>query len=162
MNNSTRPIASVLWLLLFLFILRVIGQMFVAAGWQGFLPPMEEWYSGLISYPWLVVSQIVIIILYGKVRADAAFPALTIGAPVYASITAGAVQTAQPSGVDDVIRIVGYGNTADEMFFCLQKIRQFLFKILYPIFANHFHSRLNNLVRLLYTYAFCHGDQGHL
>ena len=70
MNNSTRPIASVLWLLLFLFILGVIGQMFVAAGWQGFLPPMEEWYSGLISYPWLVVSQIVIIILYGKVCLD--------------------------------------------------------------------------------------------
>jgi hypothetical protein len=55
------------------------------------------------------------VLRYGKIRADAVFPALTIGAPVYLSTTAGAVQTAQPSGVDDVIRIVGYGITADEM-----------------------------------------------
>lgn len=58
------------------------------------------------------------ILTYGKIRADAKFPALTVGAPVYISITAGAVQTAQPSGTDDVIRIVGYGNTGDELFFC--------------------------------------------
>lgn len=57
------------------------------------------------------------ILLYGKIRADAKFPALTIAAPVYISTTAGAVQTAQPSGTDDVIRIIGYGNTADELFF---------------------------------------------
>ncbi len=57
------------------------------------------------------------ILLWGKVRADAAFPALTISAPVYVGTTAGDVQTAQPSGSDDVIRIIGYGNTADELFF---------------------------------------------
>lgn len=55
------------------------------------------------------------IMYIGKVRADSLFPTLTIGAPVYLSTTAGAVQVAQPSGTDDVIRIVGYGNTADEM-----------------------------------------------
>lgn len=59
-----------------------------------------------------------VILTYGNVRADSAFPTLTIGAPVYVSTTAGDVQTAQPSGTDDVIRIVGYGNTADELFFC--------------------------------------------
>lgn len=58
------------------------------------------------------------ILLWGKIRADAAFPTLTIGAPAYVSTTAGDIQTAQPSGTDDVIRIVGYGNTADELFFC--------------------------------------------
>jgi hypothetical protein len=57
------------------------------------------------------------ILLYGKIRADAAFPSLTVGAPVYISTTAGDIQTAQPSGTDDVIRIIGYGNTADELFF---------------------------------------------
>lgn len=51
----------------------------------------------------------------GKIRADANFPALTVGAPVYISTGAGDVQTAQPSATDDVIRIVGYGNTGDEM-----------------------------------------------
>lgn len=57
------------------------------------------------------------ILLYGKVRADAAFPALTIGAPVYVGTTAGDVQTAQPSGTDDVIRVVGFGLTADVLLF---------------------------------------------
>ena len=58
------------------------------------------------------------ILLYGKVRADAALPALTIGAPAFASTTAGDVQTTAPSGTADIIRVVGYGNTADELFFC--------------------------------------------
>lgn len=57
------------------------------------------------------------ILLFGKVRADSKFPALTVAAPVYLSTTPGAVQTAQPSGTDDVIRIVGYGNTGDELDF---------------------------------------------
>lgn len=57
-------------------------------------------------------------LLFGKIRADAAFPALTIGAPVFASTTAGDVQTTAPSGAADIIRIIGYGNTADELHFC--------------------------------------------
>lgn len=69
-DESARRLAPLLWALLLIFILRVIGQMLVALGWQGFLPPMEEWYSGLIPYPWLVVSQITIIVLYGKVCLD--------------------------------------------------------------------------------------------
>jgi len=59
-----------------------------------------------------------LILLYGKVRADAVFPALTIGAPVYAGTTAGDIVTTAPSGSADIVRIVGYGNTADELFFC--------------------------------------------
>jgi len=51
-------------------------------------------------------------------RPSNVFPALTVGAPVYIGVTAGDIQTAQPTGTDDVIRIVGYGNTADELFFC--------------------------------------------
>lgn len=57
------------------------------------------------------------ILLIGKVRADAVFPALTVGAPVYMGTTAGDIQTAAPSGSTDVVRIVGYGNSADELYF---------------------------------------------
>lgn len=57
------------------------------------------------------------VLLYGKIRADAAFPTLTIGAPAYAGTTAGDIQVAQPSGTDDVIRVVGYGLTADVLLF---------------------------------------------
>lgn len=60
------------------------------------------------------------ILLWGKVRADTAFPALTVSAPVFISAaTAGDVVTTAPSGTTNyVVRIVGYGNTADELFFC--------------------------------------------
>lgn len=57
------------------------------------------------------------ILLLGKIRADSVFPTLAIGAPVYVSTTAGALQTSAPSGTDDVVRIIGYGNTADELYF---------------------------------------------
>lgn len=57
------------------------------------------------------------ILFYGLIRADAAFPALTIGAPAYVSTTAGDIQIAQPSGTDDVIRRVGFAWTADELLF---------------------------------------------
>ncbi len=57
------------------------------------------------------------ILLHGIIRADAKFPSLTISAQVYVSTTTGAVQVAQPSGTDDVIRVVGRALTADELYF---------------------------------------------
>lgn len=57
------------------------------------------------------------VLLLGKVRADAVFPTFTIGAPVYMSTTAGDVQVAAPSSTTDIIRKVGFGNTADELYF---------------------------------------------
>lgn len=69
-NAAPRRIAPVLWFLLAVFILRVVGQMFVAAGMPGFLPPMEEWQSGILPYPLLVVFQLLIIALFGKICLD--------------------------------------------------------------------------------------------
>jgi len=57
------------------------------------------------------------ILLHGTVRADTAFPTLTIGAPAYVSTTAGDIQVAAPTGADDVVRVVGYALTADELYF---------------------------------------------
>jgi len=56
-----------------------------------------------------------VMLLSGNIRADTAFPALTIGAPVYISTTPGAIQVAKPSGTDDVIRRVGFALTADSI-----------------------------------------------
>ena len=61
------------WLLatlLFLFCLRVLGQILVAFWGVRFLPPMEEWFSGLLPYPELLTSQILIILWYGKICLD--------------------------------------------------------------------------------------------
>lgn len=57
------------------------------------------------------------ILLQGNIRADAAFPALTVSAPVYAGTTAGDIQVAAPSGDNDVVRIVGHAITADSIYF---------------------------------------------
>jgi hypothetical protein len=56
-------------------------------------------------------------LLIGNIRADAKFPALTIGAAVYIGETAGEIQVAIPTGVDNVIRRVGYALTADSIYF---------------------------------------------
>ena len=66
----SRAYAGVLWFLLFLFCLRVLGQALVAFFDVAFLPPMAAWYSGLLSYPWLLLSQVVIILVFGKVCLD--------------------------------------------------------------------------------------------
>jgi len=59
------------------------------------------------------------VLLYGKVNAAAQFPNLTVGSPVYISGTsAGAVVTSAPTTTDYVTRVIGFGNTNDELFFC--------------------------------------------
>lgn len=57
------------------------------------------------------------LLLQGQIRADAKFPALTVGAPVYVGETAGEIQVAIPTGADNVIRVVGFALTADEIYF---------------------------------------------
>ena len=59
------------------------------------------------------------VLLYGKMRS-AAFPAFTVGAPVHVSAaTAGDMAVAAPTGTTNfVVRIIGYGNTAEDLFFC--------------------------------------------
>lgn len=59
--------AIALWILLALFALRVLGQLLVVAGVAPFLPPMDEWQSGLLPYPLLLASQIVILAILATV-----------------------------------------------------------------------------------------------
>ena len=56
-----------LWILLGLFALRVVGQLLVVAGVAPWLPPMDDWQSGLLPYPLLVLSQMLILGLFGAV-----------------------------------------------------------------------------------------------
>ena len=62
-----RRCAITMWVLLGLFVLRVIGQMLVAFLGVSFLPPMAEWYSGLMSYPILLPVQWVIVVLLSAI-----------------------------------------------------------------------------------------------
>jgi hypothetical protein len=57
------------------------------------------------------------ILLVGKIRADAAFPTMTISAPMYISGTAGDITGTQPTATDAVIRVIGHAVTADALYF---------------------------------------------
>jgi hypothetical protein len=63
-----RKYVVILWILSGLFLGRVLGQILVAFFNVNFLPPMPEWYSGLLSYPLLLPTQI--LILYVMYRTN--------------------------------------------------------------------------------------------
>ncbi|MEM7769946.1 MAG: hypothetical protein AAF327_05485 [Cyanobacteria bacterium P01_A01_bin.37] len=59
-----------LWLLTLLFLLRVIGQLLVVCCRVSWLPPMSHWYSGLLPYPILFPTQLIILALQTKINID--------------------------------------------------------------------------------------------
>jgi uncharacterized protein len=63
-------IAKLLWILTALFCLRVLGQALVEFLHVRFLPPSQQWFSGIIPYPELLASQILIIALQLKIDLD--------------------------------------------------------------------------------------------
>jgi hypothetical protein len=54
-----------LWLCIcfILFVLRVAAQLIQKFYNLPFLPPFKAWYSGALAYPWLLASQIIIILV---------------------------------------------------------------------------------------------------
>ncbi len=69
-QTGNRSIALLLCTLTFLFFLRVLGQFLVAFFHVAWLPPMEAWMSGLLPYPGLLASQVLILSLQAKICAD--------------------------------------------------------------------------------------------
>jgi hypothetical protein len=72
---------AVLWLCIGLFLARVIGQIETVLIEPRWLPPMDDWYSGLLPYPVLLPAQILLLMLmvalvmvqaYGRVSRFAA------------------------------------------------------------------------------------------
>ena len=49
---------------------RVIGQLIVATRAPKWLPPMDEWQSGLLPYPVLLAAQTIVITLMMWISAD--------------------------------------------------------------------------------------------
>lgn len=54
-----------LWCLLGMFCLRVLGQLLVTLRRPRWLPPMQQWYSGLIRYRFLLPIQAGFILVMG-------------------------------------------------------------------------------------------------
>lgn len=59
-----------LWLFTVLLFCRVIGQIVVVLFAPRWLPPMEQWQSGLLPYPVLVAGQAVVLTLMVWIAAD--------------------------------------------------------------------------------------------
>ncbi|MGH2570261.1 MAG: hypothetical protein ACRDGR_03480 [bacterium] len=49
---------------------RVLGQVYVGLYRPRRLPPWEEWYSGLLPYPWLLLSQVLLIMVMTTIAYD--------------------------------------------------------------------------------------------
>jgi hypothetical protein len=73
--------ARILGVLTGLFTLRVAGQALVAFRGVGFLPPMEQWYSGLMPYPILLPTQLAMIAVMVFVVRDVARGSGTFSVP---------------------------------------------------------------------------------
>ena len=82
---ASRRYAFALWTLFGLFVVRVAAQLLIALGGGSFLPPWEEWFSGALGYPPLLASQIVIILVFGRIAVD-----VTRGRGVFAAPRRGA------------------------------------------------------------------------
>ena len=67
---SPTVLGPVLWVLTVLLIGRVAGQLVVARWAPSWLPPMEQWQSGLLPYPVLVLGQAVVLTLMIWISAD--------------------------------------------------------------------------------------------
>ena len=63
-NSTQKKIAYLLSVLLGLFIFRVFAQVLQLCHPIKWLPPFEAWHSQTLPYPYLLISQLAIIILF--------------------------------------------------------------------------------------------------
>jgi hypothetical protein len=84
--------AAALWTLLALFAGRVLGQLAVSVDAAPFLPPMEQWQSGLLPYPLLLASQIALLAVLSSIslqfsrrRGYFVRPHAWLGTPLWAA-----------------------------------------------------------------------------
>lgn len=64
------PYAAALWALTALFLARVIGQLVVVRWRPRWLPPMQQWYSGLLAYRHLLPVQLVMLAIMTAIAWD--------------------------------------------------------------------------------------------
>ena len=62
--------AAALWVLLLLFVARVVGQVIVVLAHPRWLPAMKQWYSGLLPYPVLLPVQFLYIVVMTWIALD--------------------------------------------------------------------------------------------
>ncbi|HUQ83803.1 MAG TPA: hypothetical protein VM076_21815 [Gemmatimonadaceae bacterium] len=84
--TSASQYAAVMWVLLLLFLLRVVGQILAATLAPAWLPPMARWYSGLMPYRYLLPTQILFLVVMTFMTLQVAAGGPTLGARRDASL----------------------------------------------------------------------------
>lgn len=79
--NRPAPYATIMTVLLVLFLGRVIGQVLAATMGPSWLPPMPRWYSGLMPYRYLLPAQLILVVLMTAATAAVSRAAPTLGGP---------------------------------------------------------------------------------
>ena len=70
LGGDSTAYAAWLWMLLGLFVGRVVGQIIVVIAHPRWLPEMKQWYSGLLPYPVLLPIQILYIVVMTWIALD--------------------------------------------------------------------------------------------
>ena len=71
--------ATVMAVLLLLFLVRVFGQILAATVAPSWLPPMARWYSGLMPYRYLLPTQIVFLAVMTAMTVSVARESAPLG-----------------------------------------------------------------------------------
>lgn len=67
--SDPRLAGAILAVLGLLFLGRVVGQLLVVTRAPTWLPPMPEWYSGVLRYRPLLATQAVVVVVLGAASA---------------------------------------------------------------------------------------------
>lgn len=99
--------------LLLLFVLRVAGHLIAATIAPPWLPPMARWYSGVMSYRYLLPTQLVFVVLMAAVISAVRAHASPLGA---GSPVAGAaiVWASYLYAIGMVVRAIRYARATPE------------------------------------------------
>ena len=112
MDDAARY-ATVMAVLLALFLARVLGQIFAATLAPSWLPPMRRWYSGLMPYRYLLPTQIVFLVIMTAMTVSVAHEVAPLGTEAPA-VGAWVIWASYVYALGMVVRSVRYARTPPE------------------------------------------------
>jgi len=110
---ETAAYATIMAVLLALFLARVLGQIFAATLAPSWLPPMRRWYSGLMPYRYLLPTQIVFLVIMAAMTVSVAHESAPLGVEAPA-VGTWVIRASYVYALGMVVRSVRYARTPPE------------------------------------------------
>jgi hypothetical protein len=105
--------ATVMAVLLALFFARVLGQIVAATIAPPWLPPMRRWYSGLMTYRYLLPTQIVFLVVMAVTTLSIARRSAPLGT-IAPAVGTWIIWASYAYALGMVVRSVRYASTPPE------------------------------------------------